>query len=178
MDAAKVYQDELKAFWLQDSTTPLHEEEKAGFKGISFYPLSKAYIVDAEFVPVIAGKVLPMPTSAKKIKYFKEYGMLRFNLKDTAVTLIVYQSDPPHEEDRDGLFLPFTDRTSGKTSYGAGRYIDLSIKDIKNGRIKIDFNKAYNPYCAYSTYYNCPIPPANNRMPVAVIAGVSYEGVH
>ena len=173
------YQDELKTFWEQDSTTPLHPEEKAAFKGISFYPLDKEYIVEARFTPVDSGAVLAMPTSAKKTKYFKEYGRLEFSLHDTTVQLMVYQSDPPHAEDPDGLFLPFTDKTSGRTSYGAGRYIDLSIKDIRNGVLTIDFNKAYNPYCAYSTHYNCPIPPAANRLPVAVLAGVSYtQGQH
>ncbi|WP_158605963.1 DUF1684 domain-containing protein [Taibaiella sp. KBW10] len=178
LKAAKAYQEELSAFWKNDSSTPLHAEEKAEFKGITFFPLSEAYVVTATFSPIADGKVLPMPTSARKTKYFKEYGTLHFTLKDTPVTLTVYQSDPPHEEDRDGLFLPFTDQTSGKTSYGAGRYIDLSTKDIRQFQVTIDFNQAYNPYCAYSTYYNCPIPPANNRMPVAVSAGVSYQNAH
>jgi len=173
------FQQELKVFWEQDSTTPLHPEEKAAFKGITFYPLSKDYIVNARFTRIDSGATLAMPTSAKKTKYFKEYGKLDFTLRDTAVSLIVYQADPPHAEDPDGLFLPFTDKTSGNTSYGAGRYIDLSVKDIRNGILTVDFNQAYNPYCAYSAHYNCPIPPATNRLQVSVLAGVSYtQGQH
>lgn len=179
LTSAAAFQQELKVFWEQDSTTPLHPEEKAAFKGITFYPLSKDYIVSAQFTAIDSGAILAMPTSAKKTKYFKEYGKLDFTLRDTAVSLIVYQADPLHAEDPDGLFLPFTDKTSGNTSYGAGKYIDLSAKDIRNGVITIDFNKAYNPYCAYSVHYNCPIPPATNRLPVSVLAGVSYtQGQH
>ncbi len=69
------------------------------------------------------------------------------------------------------LFLPFTDLTSGEESYGGGRYIDLETTDIFNNKVIIDFNKAYNPYCAYASGYNCPIPPRENDLPVAVKAG-------
>lgn len=179
LKSAADFQQELKVFWEQDSTTPLHPEEKATFKGITFYPLSKDYIADARFTPIDSGAILAMPTSAKKTKYFKEYGKLDFTLRDTPVSLIVYQPDPPHATDPEGLFLPFTDKTSGNSSYGAGRYIDLSVKDIRKGRLIVDFNKAYNPYCAYSAHYNCPIPPATNRLQVSVAAGVSYtQGQH
>ncbi len=72
---------------------------------------------------------------------------------------------------KDHLFLPFTDLTSGEESYGGGRYIDLETTGIINNRLVIDFNKAYNPYCTYSDGYNCPIPPRENDLPVAIRAG-------
>ena len=73
---------------------------------------------------------------------------------------------------KDYLFLPFTDATTGNETYDAGRYIDLKIEDTRTPEVILDFNKAYNPYCAYvSDIYNCPIPPKENRLPVAIRAG-------
>jgi uncharacterized protein (DUF1684 family) len=83
------------------------------------------------------------------------------------------------EKYRNLLFLPFTDRTTGKESYDGGRYIDLDMSSIQNNEVVIDFNKAYNPYCAYvSGRYSCPIPPAENRLAVAVKAGEMRYGGH
>jgi uncharacterized protein (DUF1684 family) len=79
--------------------------------------------------------------------------------------------------------LAFTDLTNGEDTYGGGRYIDLYISDIAEGHITIDFNKAYNPYCAYSDGYNCPIPPASNSINLEIKAGEKmykgpYQGKH
>jgi uncharacterized protein len=77
------------------------------------------------------------------------------------------------------LFLPFTDATTGIETYESGRYIDLQINDIKNNEVLIDFNKAYNPYCAYvSGVYNCPVPPKENHLIVAILAGEKIYGSH
>ena len=78
---------------------------------------------------------------------------------------------------RDYLGLMFTDKTSGKETYDAGRYIDFNIGDIKNDKLVIDFNKAYNPYCAYvKGKYSCPIPPRENYLPIAIEAGEKNFG--
>lgn len=77
------------------------------------------------------------------------------------------------------LFLPFTDATTGVETYESGRYIDLLTTDIVNNTVTIDFNKAYNPYCAYvSDVYNCPIPPKENHLRVAIRAGEKMYGKH
>lgn len=170
----KAYQKNLKEEWTNPETTPLKEDEKAGFKGIKFFPISQKYIVTADFQPIENGRTLPFPTSANKTKYYKEYGILHFTLDNQELELTIYQSDPPIKDYEYSLFVPFKDETSGDTSYGGGRYLDFEISDIVNGKLIIDFNKAYNPYCAYSKYYNCPIPPANNYLPVEIKAGVRY----
>ncbi len=78
---------------------------------------------------------------------------------------------------KDELFIPFTDLTSGESSYGGGRYIDINVNDIVGGSFELDFNKAYNPYCAYVTgKYNCPIPPKENNLSVAIQAGEKIFG--
>lgn len=170
----ETFQQHLSDKWTDPDTTPLKENEKENFQGIHFFPIDLKYRVNADFIEIKEGKTLPFPTSANKIKYFKEYGKVVFSLDSEQFELTLYQSDPPYEEDDDSLFLPFMDDTNGETSYGGGRYIDLSIYDIKKGKILIDFNQAYNPYCAYSDYYNCPIPPKNNYLETEIKAGVSY----
>lgn len=84
------------------------------------------------------------------------------------------------EKYADHLFIPFTDMTSGEESYENGRYIDLSIADVESGHFTIDFNKAYNPYCAYvSDLYNCPIPPKENHLSIKIKAGeMKYGKLH
>src|SRR5690606_21822283 len=128
-----------------------------------------------DFTKIENGKTIPFPTSAQKIKHYKEFGKINFQLNEKPFELTIYQSDPPIEGYENSLFLPFTDETNGVTTYGGGRYIDLEIKDINDNKIVVDFNKAYNPYCAYSKYYNCPIPPANNYLETEINVGVSYS---
>lgn len=175
--AIQKYQTELATFYTDPKTTPLVDEEKTNFKGITFFPISEKYRVKAKFTPIKDGKVIPFPTSAKKIKNYKEYGTVTFTLDEMEQTLTIYQSSPIMEKYAESLFLPFMDETNGVTSYGGGRYLDLSTKDFegKSNEIILDFNQAYNPYCAYSKHYNCPIPPANNVLDVEINAGVSYH---
>lgn len=169
------YQKNLKQEWENPETTPLRGDEKEDFKGITFFPIDHEFAVFADFTFIENGKTIPFPTSAKKIKYYKEYGKINFELKGKAFELTVYQSDPLIAGYENSLFLPFMDETNGYTSYGGGRYLDLEISDIQKNKVLIDFNKAYNPYCAYSKYYNCPIPPANNYLETEIYAGVSYS---
>lgn len=176
IEEIKNYQKELSESYTDPKTTPLVEEERDNFKGITFFPINEKYIVKANFSPIKDGKVIPFPTSAKKIKNYKEYGVVEFELDGQQHQLTIYQSSLVMEEYKEHLFLPFMDDTNGVTSYGGGRYLDLSTKDLgtKSKTITIDFNKVYNPYCAYSKHYNCPIPPANNLLDVEINAGVSY----
>jgi uncharacterized protein len=96
------------------------------------------------------------------------------------VKLNIYQSQMLIGVDqyKDYLFLPFTDLTTGAESYETGRYIDLKTGDIVDGKLTIDFNRCYNPYCAYRAGYSCPIPPKENALPVAIPAGEMKYGKH
>lgn len=177
LSSIEKFQYELVEFYADPKTTPLDDAEKAIFKGISFFPIDSKYTVKADFTPINDGNVIPFPTSAGKIKHYKEYALVNFMMDGEMQTLTIYQSSPIQEQYADHLFLPFTDDTNGNTTYGGGRYIDLSIKDMltDDGKVVIDFNQAYNPYCAYSKRYNCPIPPGNNSMDVEIRAGVTYK---
>lgn len=169
-----IFQKELINEWNNPEKTPLKADEKDNFQGIHFFPVDLNYRIHADFTPIKEGTTHPFPTSANKIKYYKEYGKINFILHSESFELTLYQSDPPIEGYETSLFLPFMDETNGETTYGGGRYLDLEISDIKNKKVWIDFNQAYNPYCAYSSHYNCPIPPANNYLETEVKAGVSY----
>ena len=147
-----------------------------------FFPVDEKYKITALFEKKNDSKWFSMETSGSTRKIFRVYGLLRLVINDTAIKMNIYQSQNllNSDEYKDQLFLPFTDLTSGEETYGAGRYIDLVIGDIVDNKLVIDFNKAYNPYCAYvSGKYNCPIPPKENDLPVAILAGEKiFEKAH
>ena len=148
-------------------------------KMMRFYPVNKQYRIAATFERKDNSEWFLMPTSGVIKKEYRVFGTISFLINDTAVKLNVYQSKQlmASKEYFDYLFIPFTDKTSGFDTYGGGRYLDLKMTDIKGSQYSIDFNRAYNPYCAYTTGYNCPIPPKENDLPVAVMAGEkSYAG--
>lgn len=141
---------------------------------MTFYPIESGYRVVARFTKAEGGQWLSFPTSGNGNKVYKVYGTLTFTIHEKPLQLNVYQSQDllQSESYRNYLFLPFTDVTNGTETYETGRYIDLTIQDIHNNTVVLDFNKAYNPYCAYvSGMYNCPIPPKENALPVAIKAG-------
>lgn len=167
------YFDSLTAY--QKEYVEKHEvvtgDDKQFFR---FYPVDEKYKVTADFKRATTGSWFSMETSGTIKKVFRVYGILQFNINDTVVRLKVYQSQALMNTDnyQDHLFLPFTDFTTGEETYDAGRYIDLKTGDIVNDKVIIDFNKAYNPYCAYvDGKYNCPLPPRENQMDVAILAG-------
>ena len=148
---------------------------------ITFFPVNEKYRMTCRFERTINSPWFRMESSGPIKKNYRVYGIIHFTINDTTVTLNIYQSQDlmTTKEYKDHLFIPFTDATSGEETYESGRYIDLEIKDITNETVLIDFNKAYNPYCAYvSGKYNCPIPPAENRLTVAIRAGEKSFGKH
>ena len=150
-------------------------------KAIHFFQPDANFKVVASFEKKENMPWFSMPTSAKKVKIFRVYGVASFAIHDTVVRLNLYQSQNlmSSPEYKEWLFLPFTDATTGKESYDGGRYIDLNTEDIKDGKVVIDFNKAYNPLCAYvSDVYSCPIPPKENHLSISVRAGEMMYQLH
>lgn len=153
-------------------------EERSPLKGsdtglIRFYPISEKYRVQAQVEAIPDASEFDMETHSGKKQRYRRYAKVHFRLQGKNYTLHLYQNVrlaamPGKQND---LFLPFNDLTNYSGSYGGGRYLDLSIADIKEGKLKIDFNKAYNPYCAFKGGYSCPIPPPENRLPVKIAAG-------
>ena len=142
-------------------------------KFFRFFPVSKKYLVTASFTKTTDAKGFVMKTSGVKTSKFYRYGLISFTIDKKPYHLTVYQSEDlqTNPQYKNYLFIPFTDLTSGNQSYGGGKYIDITTEDIKDNKVVIDFNKAYNPYCAYTTGYNCSIPPRENNLDVFIKAG-------
>lgn len=167
-----LYVESIKAY--QKKYVATHEVViKKDKKHFHFFPVSSNYNVTCTFEKITDSIGFTMTTSAKTLKHYFKYGRLGFTIDGTQYYLFVYQSSDlmQTEQYRNYLFVPFTDATTGDESYGSGRYLEFYIADIQNNTLHLDFNKAYNPYCAYSPNYKCPIPPKENFLPVAIKAG-------
>ena len=154
--------------------SPLKEEDFAAFKGLNYFPVDTDLRVTAQFTRTPSEKWFQMPTSSGKTKKFVKFGVLKFRIGRKPLTLSVYQMDPAvaakFPEYADLLFIPFKDTTNRTETYGGGRYID--IRKPKGTSVILDFNLAYNPSCAYGgEKWNCPIPPSENSLKVAIAAG-------
>lgn len=172
LSSAEKFQAELNKSYTDSLKSPLKKEDLAQFKGLDFYSISEKYIVEAIFIRTKREKSFKMKTTTSRTPMYKKYGDLHFSIDGKELKLNVYQNvdlkkKPGYD---DYLFLPFSDLTCGKESYIGGRYVDMRIQ---KGKIwTIDFNKAYNPYCAYNYEYSCPIVPLENDLDIEINAGV------
>ena len=167
------YKDSIESYL--DNYVQEHEVVTGKDKSyLQFFPVDEKFRMACRFERKPNSPWFPMQTSGLLKKNYRVYGVVHFAINDTPATLNIYQSQDlmQTEKYKDHLFIPFTDATSGEETYSSGRYYELEISDIKNAQLVIDFNKAYNPYCAYiSNKYNCPIPPKENFLSVAIRAG-------
>lgn len=175
--SAQTYKDSLLSFQ-QDYVNHHEVVGKDDKKFIHFYPVDESYRVMASFKKTTDIKGFDMSTASGMKQHYFRYGILTFKIHNSIAHLYVYQSASllKQAKFKDYLFVPFGDATSGFESYGGGRYLDFTISDIKHNSMVIDFNKAYNPYCAYTTGYNCPIPPKENLLTVPIDAGEKNYG--
>ena len=149
-------------FFEFDSNSPLTDEQQEDFEGLHYFPINEKLSFEVEIEPFEEQVSMQMQTSTGDVQTYTRYGKVHFSVEGQAASLTVYAS--PH-----GFFIPFVDAQAGKQTYGAGRYLDPEV--LPDGKIVLDFNLAYNPYCAYNDLYSCPIPPAENRLSVAIKAG-------
>jgi uncharacterized protein (DUF1684 family) len=170
------YRKEVKKEFMIDEHSPMQPEE---VQYLRYFEPDSTYRVEATFTKTENAKPFDMPTMANKTKQYVEYGKLKFKLKNREFTLTVYQGIKLLEnaDTKDILFIPFTDSTNGNDSYINGRYLEYRIADIKDNKLVIDFNKCYNPYCAYSDKFNCPKPPAENALAIAIRVGEMNFGL-
>lgn len=175
----KKFQKELNTEYLNPKKTPLRGDNLKNFKKHPFFPINLKYRVTAKFVKTENPVPFELPTSSGKFKQYQEYGKATFELDGKSFTLTLYQSLDlmKMKKYKDYLFLPFRDETNEKETYGGGKYMDLKIPSGKE--IVLDFNQSYQPFCAYNAFdYNCPIVPAENKLPIRIEAGVMYEDVY
>jgi uncharacterized protein (DUF1684 family) len=173
----KTFKDSIIAY--QQNYINTHEVvAKDDRKFLQFYDINESYRIAASFKKIVDTIGFEMNTSSGKNSKYLKYGVLTFKLHDTLLHLYVYQSPALMKDEKlkDYLFIPFGDATSGFESYGGGRYMEFFIPDIKNNKVILDFNKAYNPYCAYTPGYNCPLPPVENLLKINIAAGEKNYG--
>jgi uncharacterized protein (DUF1684 family) len=164
------HRETYKNEFLKDAEGPIKKEDMPYF---DFYEPDTNYRVKCEFKAKKDPSTFKIPTVDGKQKEYFKYGVLSFEIKGKKLILNVYRSlslmsNPKY---RNYLFIPFKDQTSGKETYGGGRYLDLQTTDIQGDSVILDFNKAYNPYCAFSSGFSCPIPPKENHLKVSIEAG-------
>lgn len=166
------FQKELNEEFKDPETSPLPDRYRKNFETLDFFGPDTTYVVDAQFVRTPEALPFFMPTTTGRKSKELVYGIAHFTLNGKKRQLEVYQNQElmEQEEFHDYLFLPFTDNTNDTETYTGGRYIDLTIPD--GDTIRIDFNTAYNPYCAYNKKYSCPIVPSVNALDTEVRAGV------
>lgn len=151
--------DEFFAHGLQSPLTP---EQKRGFAGLNYFPESDALRLEVEVEPLSDQQPLQMQTTTGGVQTYVRHGRFKFQVDGQAAELTIYKNE-------NGYFLPFVDSLAGKETYPAGRY--LEPEPLPGNRFLVDFNLAYNPYCAYNEIWSCPITPVENRLKVPIRAG-------
>jgi uncharacterized protein len=160
------WREQKDNYFLTDTTSPIIGKEK--FSGLNYFIPDPEYKVKANItllhdsIPIIINR-----TDGQNEKYIK-YAIASFTLQKKEYQLTLLKSIK-NSDNRNVLFLPFKDKTNGDDTYEGGRYLDLELKD--KGKIIIDFNYAYNPYCVYNPRFSCPIPPQENFMEIEIKAG-------
>lgn len=179
-DTVKQFQYELNTQYADSSESPLTKEDLPSFKSLDFFDIDKEYRVEAELELTPESRIFEMQTTTDRLPLFRSYGIAHFTLNDKKYTLNLYQSQDYLNsiEHENLLFLPYNDLTNGDSSYSGGRFIDVEIPNKGSYTIILDFNKSYNPYCAYNHKYSCPIPPSENNLQVAIPAGVKNYKKH
>ncbi len=158
---------EKDQYFKTDLDSPIPPEQRSTFKGLNYYPPEKGYRVSGRLERLDKPEPVLIATSTGTRRSYLKYATMKFEVQGNRLQLIVYKSgEDPFAR---SLFIPFSDETSSSETYGAGRYLDL--EERRGDDYDLDFNFAYNPYCAYSDRNTCPIPPSENRLPIRIAAG-------
>lgn len=179
-DEIKLFQYELNTQFANTEESPLTKEDVKTFKALDFFKIDEKYSVEASFELTPDAPVFEMQTTTDRLPLYKKYGVASFTLNGKDCTLSLYQNQQYMTSLEHGnlLFLPYNDLSNGGASYGGGRFIDIETPEKGSKTIVIDFNKSYNPYCAYNHKYSCPIPPSENNLNIEILAGVKTYKEH
>ena len=154
--------------FMSGQNSPIPSSERSGFRGLLYYPINPELRFRAKLNRYASPKQIRLGTNTGEIRSGLRYGYFDFEVENRTCRLNVYKLEDSPDRGA-SLFLPFRDATSGKETYGAGRYIDL--QENTSGIYDLDFNLAYNPFCAYNNEFSCPLPPAENILEVPIRAG-------
>lgn len=166
------FQEKLNREFKDPETSPLPDRYRKNFNGLDFFAPDSTYLITAKLIKTPEALPFFMATSTGGRTEEIVYGKISFVLDGKTHELEVYRNMElmRQEKYRDYLFLPFSDLTNGEETYEGGRYLDLTVPE--GDTILLDFNKAYNPYCAYNAKYSCPLVPKQNRLDTEIRAGV------
>jgi uncharacterized protein (DUF1684 family) len=165
MSALEDFRKEKDDFFKYDHQSPLKGDEKRAFHGLRYYPENPSLCLELPLEKNATPKPIILQTSTGEVREYLCVGQVRFNVDGQEAVLQIYL------DDYDGYFLPFVDATAPDETYGAGRYLEPHDLSGQGATILVDFNLAYNPYCAYNERWSCPIPPRENRLTVRIEAG-------
>jgi len=162
MDDLQVFRRAKDEYFASDPHSPLTRSQKKNFSGLEYFPEAPELrlVVEVEIFPDQAE--IEMQTSTGDVQHYRRYGRFRFGIEGQEAALTIYVSE-------NGYFLPFVDSLAGKETYPAGRYLEPEA--LPDGKFLVDFNLAYNPYCAYNDLWSCPLTPFENRVKVPIRAG-------
>jgi len=156
------FRAEKDEFFGNHPQSPLTPEQRRDFKGLEYFPENDVLRLEVQVEPFADQQPMQMQTSTGGVQTYVRYGRFQFKVEGQPAELTIYQSE-------NGFFLPFVDSLAGTETYPAGRY--LEPEPLPGDRFFVDFNIAYNPYCAYNEMWSCPITPAENRLKAPVRAG-------
>ncbi|MCE1254199.1 MAG: DUF1684 domain-containing protein [Anaerolineae bacterium] len=162
MSQLDTFRKSKDSFFKNSSDSPLTDAQKRDFKGLFYFPENPQLHFEINIEELPEKQEIKMQTSSGDVQRYRRFGLLHFTVDGQAAVLTVYASE-------DGFFLPFADGLAGTETYGAGRY--LEPQQLKNGKFLLDFNLAYNPYCAYNDLWSCPLTPAENHLKIPIRAG-------
>jgi uncharacterized protein (DUF1684 family) len=149
-------------FFAQDGQSPLTPSQKKAFKGLKYFQINPDLDLEVTVEEFPTKQRVEMQTTTADIQVYERYGKFSFTVDGQTAELTIYHSN-------DGFFMPFVDSLAGRETYPAGRYLEPVL--LGNNRFKVDFNLAYNPYCAYNEYWSCPLTPFENHLRVPIRAG-------
>lgn len=162
MSDIEKFRSAKNTFFAADRQSPLTREQKKAFKGLSYFPEAPELRFQVTVEPFSNPQEITIQTSTGETQTYQQFGRFHFPVNGEEQTLTIFSNEH-------GYFLPFVDSLAGVETYPAGRY--LEPEPLKNGKFLIDFNLAYNPYCAYNENWSCPLTPFENRLKVPVPAG-------
>jgi len=171
-ETSQEFQHTLNEEYLNPEESPLDSADLIHFSGLDFFTIDGKYIVKAKIERHQTPVFFEMETTTDRRPEYRIWAYASFTIDGKELKLTIYQNKKLMNslEYGDYLFLPYTDLSNDKTSYSGGRYVDLRVTD--KDEIIIDFNKSYNPYCAYSDRWSCPIVPSENFLDIEINAGV------
>jgi uncharacterized protein (DUF1684 family) len=161
-EALTAQRREKDQFFKASPHSPLSQEQQDAFTGLNYYPPNPDLDLTVKVQRLEGDNEIVIETTTGDTRRYRRYGSFEFTVEGQTVQLTIYEA--PH-----GFFLPFVDANAGSETYPAGRYLEPD--DLGGNEFQVDFNQAYNPFCAFGAGWSCPVTPPENRLPVAIRAG-------